>query len=121
MSELKQLVPSLVTIGLFVITLAIAWGKMKERTLEQKKDLVSLKRGLYREDGTLVYVTEEHCETLQKTMCNKIDEVKGLIEKLEIKIEDTRKTQGKEMQKISEFIGRVDQYMRGRNDKLGQN
>lgn len=50
--------------GLAGLGAAVAWGRIKQKL----EEVSSLKKGLYRDDGTLVYVPAIDCEK-QRTAC----------------------------------------------------
>lgn len=58
-----------VAVGIVVSCLgvAVAWGRIKQKLDE----VADLKRGLYKPDGTLVYVPAEECEK-RRDACNKV-------------------------------------------------
>ncbi|MCD6163749.1 MAG: hypothetical protein J7K40_15215 [candidate division Zixibacteria bacterium] len=90
---------------------AVAWGRVKQRLDSDAEKFVSLlnevtelKRGLYKMDGTLIYVPAEDCEKrrsdcvknnagLMLTVCGKLDDLridlKAVAEKREIEAKET--------------------------------
>jgi len=112
-----------VSLFIFILGGAVVWGKMKQRLSGHGKEIRSLKNGLYKPDGTLIYVTEKGCTTrhndCQIAMCRKIDEVKEIIHELSDKIDNDRRSRDKEIKEIVRFMGRVDEFMRGSGGNNG--
>jgi hypothetical protein len=112
MGESIQLGLSILYILSFVIGIGIVWGKLKTRQDIQGKQLNDLRRGLYREDGTLVYVTEKACATwhgeCKASICAKIEELKEMIKETEEKREQDRQKLNKTIGEISFLLSRYE-------------
>ena len=99
---------------------AFIWGKIQERMDQYRKDIDMLKGGLYRRDGTLVYVTREECmkshEGFKLDMGSQIQEVKTLIAEIQNEFQEQSKYHNTELQKITKFMGRVEQALAMKNN-----
>jgi len=118
----RDYVEAAIALGVPIAAGLIAWGSLRQRVNNAESSIgknalviEGFKRALYREDGTLVYVTAPQCGDMHNicrtAMCGKVDEMKKVME-------DQNKRHTEDMIKISKFMGRMQEYMRrGEEDR----
>jgi len=115
LEEFGPYIGALIALLFALISASVMWGKVKEQHDLHSSQIRDLRRGLYQEDGTLVYVTAQHCleqnRLCQRATCSKIDELKAALVELGKRVEKDRTERILDMREIATFIGRVDQYM----------
>ena len=113
MSELYSLVFSIFTT---IVGLAVVWGKMMGKIDSLQKDINRLQRGIWKEDGTAIYVTaDEHyrahdelkyrMEEMRRDLLTQFAEFKQ-----ELKHQAERNRE--EFNKIAIFMGRMEEFLR---------
>jgi len=120
---------SVVTTSAFVSGLvalfggAVLWGKFEQRVENHTQDIEKLNRGLYRKNGTLVYMTEAHFkqeqQACQAMLCDKIGELKEDIKDLTHEISMDRQEKNEQLRRVFLAIGELNGKLKGgerRND-----
>lgn len=111
-------------LAVYIVIASVKWGRLKEKVRGLAKDADALRNGLYMSNGTLIYVTEEHCNMLREgctqQTCKKMDEVKAQVVALANKIEKTNERQASEFAKIANFMGKVEAWFENSKGSSGQ-
>ena len=80
-----------------------------------RKQQSSLKTALYKEGGVTIYVLRSECEKthgkFEKSVCDKVDEIKGIIKDMDSKRETARKEDSEKWQLLQHTLGKIDGYM----------
>ena len=85
------------------IGLIFGWQHSRLNMMDVKR-----KDELYQKNGQTNYVPRSECIALQKTFCDKIDEVKVLIIDLDKKREKAKDEYHKEQQRIGEKVAAIE-------------
>lgn len=104
------------------------WHRIKKdvQKCEDAMDIVedSIKRRLYRSDGTPIYITcvefEKRQKSCQDYICAEIRELRDGLEKMDAKREAAREESDKRYNILMQFVGRVEQYMQSNAGLTGK-
>lgn len=113
MATLQAWLPTLAATGAF----GLLWGDMRstKRQLGAKLDELSdaLKRALYRDDGTTIYVPRQSCEReqarCQSITCGKIEALSVKMDLMDVKREQAKEQQANQMGDMREAIAVLSQ------------
>ena len=94
-------------------SIAYLWGKFTQRVDNQGNDLSRLRSGLYKQNGTLVYVTREECmhtsKDFKKDFNDQIQELKAMITELRSEVVYRNEQYAEELRNLNKSVGGVEQ------------
>ena len=95
----------------------VVWGKMKKTICYNKKEIEEVKTELRAADGTTSFYLprKEFSNSYQNCRDEtgeQLQEIKTVIHEMDKKREQAREDQFKELQKITKFMGSVEEFMR---------
>lgn len=71
-----------------------------------------LKRALYKKDSTTVFMTRKECDEGQKSICNKVNEIKQLTKEADNKREHAREEDAAKWKEMYLFMGRIEERLK---------
>jgi len=72
---------------------------------------IKMKKALYKDDGTTVYVPRAEWGPTYETICKKIEEVKSVAVKADEKRQDARVELSEKLEGIQFILGGIEEYM----------
>ena len=89
------------TVGLLILALRWLYSKVTKMEKAHRKDL-------YQSDGRTNYIPRAECLAVQESFCNKIDEIKDILNAMEEKREKSKDDYHKEQQTIAERLAGIE-------------
>ena len=113
MGELYSLGFSVLTT---IVGLAIVWGRTMGKIDGLQKDICRLRRGIWKEDGTSIYVTADEHYRAHNDLKHRMEEMRRdlLTQFAEFKQELRQQAERnrEEFSKIAVFMGRMEEFLR---------
>ena len=98
-----------------IIGIAIMWGKVMEKINRLDKDMDSLKSSIWKKNGTSIYVTDKEHMRAYQSLKEDVKEMKEImttqLSQFREELERQAERNSEEFRKISNFMGRVEQFL----------